>query len=163
MAKSNNSNGNGEKVFLTSEGIKKIQEELKESKEVRRPKIVERLSLARGQGDLSENNEYAAAREELAFIDGRIEELEEITQRICLIEEKKTHDCVCLGCKVTVASSKNGENIYHIVGEWEADPGQKKVSQSSPLGKALIGKRIGEKAEFEAPAGKIIFKVLRIE
>lgn len=162
MTKSSNDNNSGQKTYLTSEGIEKIKRELEEFKTSRRPKAVERLALARGQGDLSENNEYASAKEELSFIDDRIEELEELVKNICLIDEKGKSDCVCLGCKVTVSSGKN-ENVYHVVGEWEADPGQKKVSHSSPLGKALIGKRIGEEAEFEAPAGKIIFKVLKIE
>lgn len=158
----NNHNNDGQKIYLTAGGIEKITRELEELKTSRRPKAVERLALARGQGDLSENNEYASAKEELSFIDDRIDELEKLVKNICLIDEKKKSDCVCLGCKVTVSSDKN-ENVYHIVGEWEADPGQKKVSNSSPLGKALIGKRIGEEAEFEAPAGKIIFKVLNIE
>lgn len=158
----NNHNNDGQKIYLTAEGVEKITRELEELKISRRPKAVERLALARGQGDLSENNEYVSAREELGFIDDRIDELEKLVKNICLIDKKRKSDCVCLGCKVTVGSDKN-ENVYHIVGEWEADPGQKKVSHSSPLGKALIGKRIGEEAEFEAPAGKIIFKVLKIE
>lgn len=162
MTKNTKNNDNGQKTYLTSEGIEKVTQELNELKTSRRPKTVERLALARGQGDLSENNEYAASREELSFIDDRIDELEELMKNICLIDDKKEYDCVCLGCKVTVSTDKN-KTIYHIVGEWEADPGQKKVSQSSPLGKALIGKKRGEDAEFDAPAGKIIYKVLDIE
>lgn len=152
-----------DKVYLTREGFEKIQAELDELKNKKRPNVVERLSLARIQGDLSENNEYASAKEELAFIDGRIEELEDVLRRVCVVEEKnKKWECVELGCRVTVQSNK-AEAVYHIVGDWEANPGQKKVSHSSPLGQALIGKKVGEQVEFEAPVGKILYKVLRIE
>lgn len=152
-----------EKVYLTPEGFEKIKNELDELKNKKRPNVVERLSLARMQGDLSENNEYASAKEELAFIDGRIEELEDVLQKVCVVDEKnKKWECVGLGCRVTVQSNKT-ETIYHIVGEWEADPGQKKVSHSSPLGRALLGKKVGEEVEFEAPVGKILYKILRIE
>ena len=152
-----------DKVYLTSEGFEKIKNELEELKNKKRPNVVERLSLARIQGDLSENNEYASAKEELAFIDGRIEELEDVLQRVRVVDEKnRSRECVGLGCKVTVQSNEV-EGIYHIVGEWEADPGQKKVSNSSPLGRALLGKKVGEEAAFEAPAGKILYKITRIE
>jgi len=151
------------KVYLTKEGLEKINSELDYLKSKKRPNVVERLSLARMQGDLSENNEYASAKEELAFIDGRIEELEEILRKVCLVDdEKKQLTCVGLGCKVTIQSGKT-EVIYHIVGEWEADPGQKKISHSSPLGQALLGRKVGEEVEFEAPAGKIFYKILKIE
>ena len=152
-----------EKVYLTKEGFEKVSKEVDELKNVKRPAVVERLSLARLQGDLSENNEYASAKEELAFIDGRIEELEDVLQKVCIMAEKNGKiECVGLGCKVTVKVQEN-ESVYHIVGEWEADPGQKKVSHSSPLGQALLGKRVGEEVEFEAPAGRILFKIIKIE
>lgn len=152
-----------DKVYLTAQGFEKIKNELEELKNKKRPDVVERLSLARIQGDLSENNEYASAKEELAFMDGRIEELEDVLQRVSVVDEKtRSHDCVGLGCKVTVQSNEV-EGIYHIVGEWEADPAQKKVSHSSPLGQALLGKKVGEEAAFEAPAGRILYKITRIE
>lgn len=150
-------------VFLTKEGLLKLKDELSNLQSKTRPETVERLSLARLQGDLSENAEYASAREQLSFIDGRIEELEEIIKNVKLIEENKNNNgCVSLGCRVTVKVGDN-QNVYHIVGEFEADPGLKKVSHSSPLGKALLGKRVGEDVEFEAPAGKVVFKILKIE
>jgi len=152
-----------DKVYLTAEGFEKIKNELDELKNKKRPNVVERLSLARIQGDLSEDNEYASAKEELAFMDGRIEEIEDVLQRVSVVDEKtRSRDCVALGCKVTVQSNEV-EGIYHIVGEWEADPAQKKVSHSSPLGQALLGKKVGEEAAFEAPAGKILYKITRIE
>lgn len=153
----------GDKVYLTTEGFEKIKNELFELKNKKRPSVVDRLSLARMQGDLSENNEYASAKEELAFIDGRIEELEDVLAKVCVVDGKnRSRECVGLGCKVTVQSNR-AETVYSIVGEWEADPGQKKVSHFSPLGQALLGKRVGEEVAFEAPAGKILFKILKIE
>lgn len=151
-----------EKVYLTTEGFQKIQGELEALKNKTRPEVVERLSLARGQGDLSENNEYAAARDQLAFIDGRIEELEELLSKVCLVD--KTHgscQCVGLGCRVTVKCGGT-ECVYSIVGEWEANPAEKKVSNSSPLGQALLGRKVGDEVSFEAPAGKIIYKIVHI-
>ncbi|HUV72111.1 MAG TPA: transcription elongation factor GreA [Clostridia bacterium] len=151
------------KVYLTKEGFEKIRKELEELKNKTRPSVVERLALARMQGDLSENNEYSSARGELAFIDGRIEEVEDVLKRAVLMEEPSgPREAVCLGCKVTVSDGKK-EQIYHIVGEWEANPAEKKVSRSSPLGRALLGKKAGERVEFEAPAGKVVFKILKID
>ncbi len=152
-----------DKVYLTSEGFQKIKNELETLRNKTRPSVVERLSLARMQGDLSENNEYASARDELAFVDGRIEELEELLGKVVLMDSKHGNcDSVCFGCRVTVKNGKD-ESIYHIVGEWEADPAKKKVSHSSPLGKALLGRKVGEKVEFEAPAGKILYQIVHID
>lgn len=151
------------KIFLTKEGLAKIKGEYDTLLKLSRPKVVDRLSAARQQGDLSENSEYASARDELAFVDGRVEELEEILKNAAVVEEKGgPRNEVSVGCKVTVKTGKS-ETDYHIVGEWEANPAEKKVSHSSPLGKALIGRKVGEEVEFEAPAGKVLFKVLRIE
>jgi transcription elongation factor GreA len=152
-----------DKVCLTSEGFQKIRDELETLRTKTRPNVVERLSLARMQGDLSENNEYASARDELAFIDGQIEELEELLGKVVIMDEKHgACEAVSFGCRVTVKNGKD-EGIYHIVGEWEADPAKKKVSHSSPLGKALLGRKIGEEVEFEAPAGKILYKIINID
>lgn len=148
---------------MTSEGSQKIKAELDDLENKKRPQVVERLSSARVQGDLSENNEYASAKEELAFIDGRIEELQGVLKNANLVEEKHgSCRAVGFGCKVTVKFGKN-ESLYHIVGEWEADPSQKKISHSSPLGQALLGKKVGETVEFEAPVGKILFKISKID
>lgn len=151
-----------EKINLTAEGFQKIKEELSTLKNITRPQVVERLALARVQGDLSENNEYAAAREQLAFVDGRIEELEDLIPLVCVVD--KVHSCcscVGFGCRVTVQNG-NSESVFHIVGEWEANPVEKKVSHSSPLGQALIGKKVGDEIEFQAPAGKTTFKIINI-
>lgn len=126
----------------------------------KRPDAVTRLSNARSQGDLTENSEYAAAKQDLAFIDGRIAELEIVLHEAKVISSHSTKK-VDVGCKVTLVIGKKRE-IFTIVGEWEADPLQKKISHSSPLGKALIGKKVGEQVEVEAPAGKINYKILTI-
>ena len=154
-------NENKNKIYFTSEGLAKIKNELSELKDNKRPRVVERLALARSQGDLSENNEYAAAREELAFVDGRIEELEDIIANACISDTPKVNGCVSLGSKVKVKID-GLENVYEIVGEFEANPSLKKVSANSPLGKALIGKKSGEEVEFEAPAGKVVYTIVDI-
>ncbi len=151
---------NNKKIYLTKEGLEELKKEHAELNTVRRPEVVKRLSEARDQGDLSENAEYHAAREELAFIDGRIDELEEILKQVEIIGEVKT-DNVALGSKVTLQVNGKDE-VYSVVGEWEADPKERKISHESPLGKALLGKRIGETVEVEAPAGKITYTVLSL-
>lgn len=154
---------NSQKIYLTPEGLAKLQSEIEELKNQKRPKVVERLSLARMQGDLSENAEYASAREELAFLDGRIEELEETLNNVVIVNNgKSSKDTVDLGCQVTVQIDDK-QIIYSIVGELEANPAQKKISLSSPLGQALRGKKVGEEIIFDAPAGKVTYKILKIE
>lgn len=151
------------KNLLTKEGKEKLENELRILTEEKRPKLVERLALARNAGDLSENNDYATAKEELEFMDSRIENLEATLASTVLIDsQKKKPSLVCLGCSVTI---KNGQadQKYCIVGEWEADPINKKISQTSPLGQALLGKKIGEEVEVDAPVGKVTYKVLAID
>jgi transcription elongation factor GreA len=123
---------------------------------------VERIAAARGQGDLAENSEYAAARDELSFIDGRIEELEVILSHVKVIREGSGHSGVKLGSRVTLSINGKKEE-FTVVGEWEADPIAKKISHDSPLGKALLGKRVGDKAQVDAPAGKIVYSVVHID
>lgn len=154
-------------IFLTKEGLIELKSEYEELTEVKRPKAVERISAARGQGDLAENSEYAAAREELSFIDGRIDELSELLNHAKVIRENsasskgKRGQEVKLGSKVTVKVDGKKE-VFTVVGEWEADPAEKKISHDSPLGKALIGKGVGEKIEVAAPAGKILYAIVDI-
>lgn len=154
-------NQNKKKVYVTREGLAELKHELDELNHVKRPEVLERVSAARAMGDLSENSEYTAAREELSLIDGRIEELGEILKNASLIEEKSNKKGVQLGSKVTVSINGKKE-VFSLVGEWEADPHNKKISHESPLGKALLGKDIGEKIEVEAPAGKISYTVVSI-
>ena len=149
-------------IQITKEGIESLKKELYELSEVKRPKVVERLSNARLQGDLAENSDYHNAKDELDFLDGRIDELEMVLQKAVVIDGGTSNGGVNVGMRVKVKSSGQ-EQTFHIVGEWEADPSQKKISHTSPLGKALIGKKIGEKVEVEAPVGKIIYEVLSLE
>lgn len=150
---------------VTREGFENLKKELAELTNVKRPKIVERLTYALGQGDLSENSDYSNAKEELEFLDGRIEELREVIENAKVINSsgKGTKSGqVDMGAKVTVGV--NGDkHVYEIVGEWEADPVNRRISPESPLGQALVGKKVGDSVEVEAPAGKISYKILAIE
>jgi transcription elongation factor GreA len=151
------------RVFLTKEGLEELKQELTELTEKKRPSLIKRVAKARDYGDLSENAEYSTSREELSFIEGRIEELEEIISKAKVIQNGKNSSSkeVKLGSKLTV--KVNGkEHIYTVVGEWEADPLEKKISHDSPLGKALIGKKEGEMVEVDAPAGKIAYHIVKI-
>ena len=153
------------KIFVTKEGLAELKKEYEELSKVKRLEVLDRVSQARAMGDLSENSEYTAAREELSLIDGRIEELAEIIKLANIIEEKHSKAAgrkIELGSAVTLAINGKKE-IFSLVGEWEADPKAKKISHESPLGKALLGKAIGEKVEVEAPAGKILYTVVEVE
>lgn len=150
------------KIQVTKQGFEDLKKELDGLVNTKRPKLVERLSYARSQGDLSENSDYHNAKEELNFLDGRIAELEEVVNNAQVVRRSNGNGKVAVGTKVTL-KVKDKEHIYDIVGEWEADPINKKISHSSPLGKALVGKKVGESAEVEAPAGKVIYKILSIK
>lgn len=153
------------KIYLTKEGLADLKQEHESLSGVRRPEILERVSQARSMGDLSENAEYVAAREELSFIDGRIEELEELIKQAVLITEsngKGAHGTIKLGSTVTV-NVKGKKEVFTVVGEWEADPKDQKISHESPLGKALLGKKTGEKIEVEAPAGTLIYTIVTVK
>lgn len=153
------------KIYLTKEGLQELQKEYDQLAKVRRPDVLTRVSEARNMGDLSENAEYTAARDELSFIDGRIDELEELLKQATVILEpskSRSNHIVKLGSTVKL-SVKDKHEIFTVVGEWEADPKEKKISHESPLGKALIGKKVGEKIEVEAPAGKVIYTIVSVE
>lgn len=148
-------------VVVTKEGLETLKAEYEELVQVKRPAAVERLANAREQGDLSENSEYTDAKQNLAFIDGRIAELEVVLHDVKVVTTH-TKGQVDVGSKVTLHINGKKEE-FTVVGEWEADPTAKKISHESPLGKALLGKKVGEKVEVEAPAGKIFYKILHIE
>ncbi len=153
------------KIYLTKEGVVELKKEHEELTKVKRPGVLERVSQARNLGDLSENAEYVAGREELSFIDGRIDELEELLRQATLIEEnhQKTSNTsvISLGSKVTLHQDGKKE-VFMLVGEWEANPLEKKISHESPLGKALLGKKVGEKVQVEAPAGKVVYTIVSV-
>jgi len=155
-------NNNQEKILLTPEGLEKIKKEYEELTIKRRKEIAQRIQEARELGDLTENAEYDSAREEQAQIEGRIAELEEMIKRAKVVKNnKKCPKAIEVGCKVRV--HLEGEDTeFHIVGAPEADPQGGKISHESPLGMALLGKKVGEKIEVEAPVGKLIYKILDI-
>lgn len=152
------------KIFVTKQGLVELKHELEDLEKVKRPQVLERVAAAREMGDLSENSEYTAAREELSLIDGRIEELSDMLKKVELIDEEEAarkHSSVILGSTVTVKIDGKQE-VFELVGEWEADPDEKKISHESPLGKALLGKAVGEVIDVEAPAGKISYHIVEI-
>ncbi len=153
---------NSKKVYLTKKGFDDLKTEYKDLVEKDRPGVVERLSSAREMGDLSENAEYTAARDELAFIDGRIEELESLLKHAQLIADgQHGAQAIDLGSEVVIKIA-NRKEAFTVVGEWEADPAEKKISHESPLGRALIGKAVGDEIEVDAPAGKMVYTVVSI-
>ncbi|MBI2195845.1 MAG: transcription elongation factor GreA [Candidatus Levybacteria bacterium] len=153
------------RIYLTKEGLLELKKEHDQLAKVRRPDVLTRVSEARNMGDLSENAEYTAARDELSFIDGRIDELEELLKQAVVISEptkSSSAHVVKLGSTVKL-NIKDKHEVFTVVGEWEADPKEKKISHESPLGKALIGKKVGEKVEVEAPAGKVVYTIVSVE
>jgi transcription elongation factor GreA len=148
-------------VQVTQSGLDALTVELEELVNTKRPALVDRLERARQEGDLSENSDYINAREELEFLDGRIDELKEVVSNAKVVAEGNGNK-VDIGTSVIVELDGK-KHEFHIVGEWEADPMEKKISHESPLGKQLVGKVVGETVEVEAPAGKIIYKVVEIK
>ncbi|MGD1997084.1 MAG: transcription elongation factor GreA [Anaerolineae bacterium] len=151
-------------VYLTSEGIEELREELDELEDVRRPALAERLRKAIQQGDLSENADYITAKEEQGFLEGRIREIRAMLRNAVVIEEGRPTGEVSLGNRVTLVEegSENSE-VFHLVGPAEADPGNGKISYESPLGRALLGHEVGDIVEVKAPAGEILFRIVAIE
>lgn len=148
-------------IQITKQGLEALKQESEGLVEEKRPKLVERLSFARSQGDLSENSDYQNAKDELEFMDGRIQELKHVVENAVVVSGKKGGG-VSVGTKVKLKAN-GAEHVFDIVGEWEADPMEKKISHTSPLGAALVGKKVGEKVEVEAPVGKITYEILKID
>src|SRR3989344_2802828 len=145
---------NNHQILITQAGLDRLKAELDNLVNNRRPQLVSRLSQARSMGDLSENSDYQSAKEDLNFTDGRISELEELIKNSAVVAPSSSAQ-IGFGHFVTVKVN-GSQAIFHIVGEWEADPTQKKISHSSPLGLALMGKKVGDRVEVMAPAGKIL-------
>lgn len=147
-------------IQFTQAGYDKLVAELGDLKSTKRKAAVDRLARARSMGDLSENSEYHAAKEELAFVEGRVSEIEQMMRKAEVIASQ-TEDWVSVGTKVTVEI--NGKEMaYEIVGEFEADPTKNKLSATSPIGKALIGKEVKDEVKIAVPAGTITYKILKI-
>jgi len=151
-----------QEIKITEEGFKALELELSELRDTKRPKLVDRLANARSQGDLKENSDYHSAKDALEFMDGRIAELDSVIKNAVVVKPVSNNGDVAIGTQVTLKSNGK-EHTFHIVGEWEADPMKKKISHTSPLGSALVGKKVGDKAQVEAPVGKIIYEILSID
>ena len=150
-------------TYLTPEGKAKVQAELNELITIKRPALASRLRDAIQQGDLSENADYHVAKEDQAFLEGKILELQEMLRRAVIIEETGPSETVQMGNRVTVQETGEDPETFVLVGAKEANPREGKISNESPIGKALLGKKVGEMANAATPAGEIAFKVLKIE
>jgi transcription elongation factor GreA len=150
--------------YLTPEGLDNLEKRLKHLKEVRRPEVAERLRMAMEEGgDLSENAEYEDAKNEQAFVEGEIFRLERILSSAQIIEQVENTGVVTVGSFVTVVEKGTKEQeVYHLVGSAEANPREGKISTESPLGKALMGAKVGDKVVVNAPDGKLTFTIKSI-
>jgi len=149
-------------MYLTPDGAAKLEAELKELTGPRREELSQRLRSAIQMGDLSENADYHKAKEDQGFLEGRIQEIEAVL-RTAVIVEKKHSDVVTVGSTVTVQEESFSADTYYLVGAKEADPRNSKISNESPIGKALMDHKVGDVVEAETPGGKLKFKILKIE
>lgn len=154
-----------QKMILTKDGLKKLQDELENLKSVRRIEVAERIKQAIAFGDISENSEYDDAKNEQAFIEGRIQELEQKLRNVEVIsEEKKSKSVVTMGCTVVVRDMEFNEDMeYTLVGTAEADPEAMRISNESPLGAAILGQKVKKVVEVQAPVGTIKYKIMEIK
>ncbi len=154
-----------EKVhFLTPEGKTKLEKELEKLKKEKRPQVAANLKAAIQEGDISENAGYEESKREQAFVEGRIREIEAILADAEIVEDSDSHGTVEVGAHVTISEQGVSEyETYHIVGSAEADPSEGRISNVSPLGKALIGNRVGEEVEVNTPAGMLSFEIIAVE
>jgi transcription elongation factor GreA len=153
-------------VQLTQEGFDEIVKELKELESVKLPQVIKRVETARQYGDLSENAEYHSAKEDQELTETRIADLKSILQNAVVISTKHKAGTIGVGSELSVKqkSGKATKNMtYHIVGEFEANPKAGKISSVSPLGKALMGKKKGDKVTVDVPAGKIEYEILEVK
>ena len=150
--------------YLTSEGLERLKNELEFLKGPSREQLAKRLRAAIQMGDLSENADYISAKEEQGFMEGRIQELEQILRNVVIIDEESTNrDVVAIGLRVTIQESTFEPETFQLVGPKEADPRNARISHESPIGKALIGHKIGDEVTADTPVGTIQFKILKIE
>ncbi len=151
-------------VFLTEEGLRKLEEELHYLETEKRAQVAARIQAAKEEGDISENAEYDDAKHEQAFVEGRIMTLHAMLRNAAIIEDNGPSDEVRLGSRVIVQEEGFDESeLYHIVGSAEADPLNGRVSNESPIGRALMGQRVGDVVSYHAPAGEIRLTILSID
>jgi transcription elongation factor GreA len=150
-------------VYLTKKGRKKLEQELKHLLDTKRPEVASRLHEAMEDGELIENAEYEAAKNEQAFVEGRILEIEHMLASAQEIKRRRSKDQVLIGSTIVVQEDGASKETYTIVGAAEANPAEGLISNESPLGRALLEHKIGDKVEVEAPAGVLTFKIVQIK
>ena len=151
-------------ITVTDEGLKKLNEQLEYLKTVKRKEVVEAIRVALSFGDLSENSEYDEAKNEQAKVEAQISELEETLKHVKVISDSDvTTDAVSVGCCVKVLDVEFDEEIeYTVLGSTESDPLANKISDQSPIGKAIIGAKVGDEVTVEAPGGDLVLRILEI-
>ncbi|MHB0987309.1 MAG: transcription elongation factor GreA [Bellilinea sp.] len=150
--------------YLTLDGLNRLKDELARMKGPEREEIAKRLRAAIDQGDLSENADYTSAKEDQAFLEGRIQETERLLSNVVIIDNvTKNLEEVGIGDHITIQEGAYQAEKYHLVGPKEADPGNGRISLESPIGKALLGRKVGEEVMADTPGGSIRFKILKIE
>ena len=154
---------NTHKTYLTDVGIQKLTDELTELTEKQRPELAKRLREAIKMGDLSENADYIAAKEDQAFIEGRILELQEMLRSSVLISDQTSKQEIAIGSTVIISEDPGIEEQYTLVGPAEADPTAGMISHESPIGQAIIGKSVGDTVQVDTPGGTSTFKIIRLE
>ena len=153
-----------DEIYLTAEGAEKLRAELEELKGPKRNDLARRLRIPIQQGDLSENADYIATKEEQGFLEGRIQEIEAVLKLATIVEEDAiSGDTVEIGTHVTVKEGDYPAETYHLVGANEADPQNGKISNESPFGKALIGHGVGDEVTATTPGGEVQLKILEIK
>jgi transcription elongation factor GreA len=151
-----------EEILLTPEGRERLKAELEHLRTVRRPQVARQLRESVDEGDLTENAGYEDAKHEQSFVEGRILTLETLLKGAVVVEGPRASDSVAFGSRVTVVERGGGEESFQIVGFAEADPDNGRISNESPLGKALLDRKVGDEVAVEAPAGVLYFEILDI-
>ncbi len=152
-----------EPTYLTAEGAEKLKQELAALKGPRRDELSARLRSAIQMGDLSENADYHKAKEDQGFLEGRIQEIEHMLRNVVIIDEHAGRDVVSIGNHVTIQEEGSPPETYHVVGAREADPRKGRISNESPIGRALMDHKVGDVVQVETPGGRIGFQILKIE
>ena len=151
-------------VYLTADGIKKLEKELEELKGSARIELSKRLKAAIEQGDLSENADYSKAKEDQGFLEGRIQEIESMLKNYIVIDEQqRSHNMIEIGSTITIQEGSDDPETYYLVGPAEADPANGKISFESPIGSALLNHKKGESVTVSTPGGDLVFTILDIK
>lgn len=147
-------------ILITQEGLEKLQQELQELTTVRRPEIVNRIKIAKELGDLSENAEYTSAKEEQSFVEGRIQEIEQVLKQVKVVAENHSGT---IGIGTTVTFTVDGDkDSFELVGPTESDPEKGKISVDSPVGQALLGHKVKDKVKVETPDGSVTYEIVSV-